>query len=181
MNRQQSWDAPLTGAEMLRVGHVVRWSIVRTARPQTVAEHTTLVMLLSLMIADKINAGVNRGELVLHALFHDIAEVRLGDMPTPTKQALVNLLGSNPLKTLEDRIMPPAVGDQMVKYIVKLADIIEAIQFLDVEGVGSHAAQVKQKMHDLYVQKIAECQRLWPSSPWTEIDELLTLHRCDYE
>jgi 5'-deoxynucleotidase len=171
----------LTAAEMLRVGHVVRWSIVRTSRPQTVAEHTTLVMLLSLMIADKLDASVVRGELLLHALFHDIAEVRLGDMPTPTKAALKARFGFDPIKLMEDEIAPPCTSDRLVRAIVKLADIIEAFQFLDVEGVGSHAFQVKEKMRGLYSQKIVECERDWPNLDWHLIDELLNIHKEDRE
>lgn len=139
--------------EKLRTGHVKRWQIVRVAREQTIAEHMYLVA----MITDHICRGM--GLDVAHiniarewAMIHDIPEVITGDIATPTKEAMRRAVpDSDPVKRIEleldihYKIVYNRVKNKypIIKDIVKIADVIEAINFLNHEGIGKHANEVR--------------------------------------
>ena len=75
--------------EKMRVAHVKRWQIVRTAREQTLAEHLYRVWLLVRELGplvgltpDEVRAAEN------FALLHDLPEIKTGDIATPVKSML---------------------------------------------------------------------------------------------
>jgi 5'-deoxynucleotidase YfbR-like HD superfamily hydrolase len=140
-------------ADQLRASHVKRWHIVQTARQQTLAEHSFNVAAIAGELAVKMQwVGLMHVSRKLHlldwALQHDLIEVKTGDMPTPFKDAIRAVGGEKMLEALEDRVDP----QQMYHYrqykgteeemIVKLADTIEAVYFLQDNGIGYHARQV---------------------------------------
>jgi putative hydrolase of HD superfamily len=55
--------------------------------PECVAAHTAGVAATALVIADRIDAPVDRERLLLMALLHDVGEARVGDTPLVTKTA----------------------------------------------------------------------------------------------
>lgn len=171
---------PLTLYDFLRAGHIKRWHNVNTNREQTVAEHSYMVTLIAVHLAqmmigdEKFNAAV-----VFHALFHDSPEVVLGDTPTPAKRFIRDFTGDAEIfDRMEDKLMPkvPYFGDfnpEASRY-VKVADRIEAVHWIEENGVGRHAEIVKttnwRNLED-YVHKLDEER---PNDGWYEaVNEVL--------
>lgn len=117
----------------LRAGDVTRWHIVATARKQSLAEHQFNVAMIARAIGEEMHLDI--ALITEIALFHDMDEVVIGDIPTPTKERLnkYNIKWPGP-KT--DTHWPEV-------HVVKCADLIEAMWFLENNGIGRHADQVK--------------------------------------
>lgn len=134
--------------EKMRVSHVKRWQIVRTAREQTLAEHLYRVWLLVRefgplvgLTPDEVKAAEN------FALLHDLPEVKTGDIATPVKSMLP------PLDHIEsafshEHLDAMATCTRKSLKLVKLCDLIEAVCFLSVEGMGNHAFEVEVEIYE---------------------------------
>ncbi len=143
----------LTLTEQLRAGHVKRWQIVQTAREQTLAEHSFHVCMLAGELALQakwpgLQDPTQRLELLHWALFHDLIEVKTGDLASPFKDCLRQAGGETVIENAE-RIADEdyyarhqRVKGTPIETIVKIADMIEAAYFLQDNGRGSHAASV---------------------------------------
>lgn len=129
--------------DRLKAGSVKRWNIVETTRQQTLAEHLFNVSMIAGEIAKKIPT-VPVTTVVARALVHDLAEVILGDIPTPTK-ARMREMGFD-FKKLEHSVFPLADADPGVEKIVKIADVMEAWWFIKNHGQGRHASMVERRM-----------------------------------
>jgi 5'-deoxynucleotidase len=158
--------------ELLRASHTKRWTIVNTARTQTIAEHSFNVAMVAEKLAEAIgwDVVINR-ENFLHlqtwALMHDIVEVFTGDLPTPFKRELKNR--GTDIEAVEDELAP-GYGDladmaEGTDYgmIVKLADMLEAIWFLSENGLGVHARKVLQGLYDNMYAMVDEYERDYPN------------------
>lgn len=143
----------LTIAEQMRASHVTRWHIVQTARKQSLAEHLFNVCILSVDLAGRIrwpDLMHHTGKLALMdwALRHDLIEVRTGDIPTPFKKVLKSLHGDDVMHKAEASIdndqsgLARLVAGSEIEAIVKMADMIDAIQFVTDNGVGLHSKAV---------------------------------------
>jgi hypothetical protein len=126
--------------QKLRASHVKRWHIVETTKQQTVAEHSFNVWVFAEAICDIVGSNdVVRQQVIEYALHHDLPEVILGDVPTPSK-LLVNM------ERVEYDIDPKSVPpNTVVRDIVKLADVMDAIVFLAMYGVGKHAELIREE------------------------------------
>ena len=164
----------LTTAEQLRACHVRRWHIVQTSREQTLAEHSYAVAVIAGTVAARIRwAGLmhdsNQLRLVQWALSHDMIEVRTGDMPTPFKRALEQVAGAGVVERAEDVVDRDMAGAYRkirgteVEMIVKLADQIEAIYFLQDNGVGAHARQVLDGLRAILAQMVTQYEAQYPA------------------
>jgi 5'-deoxynucleotidase len=163
----------LTVYEQLRACHVRRWHIVQTSREQTLAEHSFAVAVIagSLAAAMRWNGLLQESgklKLLQWALAHDIIEVRTGDMPTPFKRDLEAIGGKGIVEKAEDRVDAETmaayrqVRGTEVETIVKLADQIEAIFFLQDNGVGAHAKQVLDGLRAILSDMVNEAERQFP-------------------
>lgn len=163
----------LTVYEQLRACHVKRWHIVQTSREQTLAEHSFAVAVIagSLAAAMRWNGLLQESgklKLLQWALAHDIIEVRTGDMPTPFKRDLEAIGGKGIVEKAEDRVDADTmaayrqVRGTEVETIVKLADQIEAIFFLQDNGVGAHAKQVLDGLRAILSDMVNEAERQFP-------------------
>ena len=143
--------------EKLRAAHTKRWQIVNVGRTQSMAEHAFLVQIIAIEVARTIGWSNERSgpfniekefDIMRWALWHDMLEVRTGDLNTPTKIKLKAMVGGDAVDIIEKDIsaeyekIKQSTFDP-TKVIVKLADYIEAVRFLDEEGKGSHAAEVR--------------------------------------
>lgn len=163
----------LTVAEQLRAAHVRRWHIVQVAREQTLAEHLYCVAIISGSLAQRMRwDGLlhysQKIQLLNWALTHDIMEVRTGDTPTPFKRALEKVAGKNIVEAAEAEIDGDALGlyrqirNTPIEMIVKLADLLEAIKFLDENGLGDHAQSVLDGIRKDFSDHVDDAEKKYP-------------------
>lgn len=144
---------PISFYELARTSHIKRWTIINTTNQQNLAEHQYNVTVISLALYKAI-IGVSppTTAFVLSAMFHDSAEIRYGDVPTPAKVFMKKFVGDDELfNGMDSLIMPqiPYAGGVVIKRqeceIIKLADMIEAAWWIKENGVGTHAKVVAEK------------------------------------
>lgn len=146
--------------EKLRSGHVRRWHIVAVAREQTIADHMHRVGVIAEEILQRLGMFSWDNNLTLNvmrwAAIHDRHEFLMGDLPTPTKQAirvqLANSYGEDVFERAAADIDPEAEelrsciasdGEcPLAGHIVKYADLLEAMNYVGIFGCGSHAREV---------------------------------------
>jgi HD superfamily phosphodiesterase len=119
---------------------VKRWTIVRTIRDQSLAEHTFNVTMIARAIARKLN--IDDCRIIKYALDHDLDEILTGDIPTPAK-ARLKISTSYDGKSFKE-------CDSRESSIVAMADIIEAIAFITDNQVGRHAHTVGDYLMDRF-------------------------------
>jgi 5'-deoxynucleotidase len=142
----------LTLTQLMRVGHLKRWHMVRTTREQTLAEHITLVQVISLDVVARL--GIQRAEPTQFlqeqvrrwAYWHDMPEVLTGDISPPFK-----MMADREVRGLMDSLERStdsryaAIMDatcDTAHQIVKFADMLEAMVFLRAEGIGPRAVEI---------------------------------------
>lgn len=131
--------------DILRASGVTRWHIVRTVRPQSLAEHTFDVTMIARAIA-KI-AGYDDAEITKAALLHDLDEVVTGDFPTPTKERARN--AGWELNDLYKSVTGRELSDDE-SIIIHLADKLADLHWLWLHALGPHANQVYENMAEYY-------------------------------
>ena len=77
-------------ALLSRMKYITRWGLMRSARTETLSEHTAeaavIAHVLALVARDICGQTEVRPETVaVAALYHDASEIMTGDMPTPVK------------------------------------------------------------------------------------------------
>lgn len=122
---------------------VKRWTIVRTIRDQSLAEHTFNVTMIARAIAS--NLGIDDTKIIKYALDHDLDEILTGDIPTPAKERL-KISTSYDGKSFKE-------CNSREASIVAMADIIEAIAFITDNQVGRHAHSVGNYLMDRFQQR----------------------------
>lgn len=133
--------APLV--ELFRLGSTYRWQVVHTDKPQSVAEHSHMVAILTTRICQIL--GLKPEQFVMHAIFHDAEEAWIGDIATPAKR----LMDKTKLPT--DRMLGvfaqyynPKM--EIIRKVVKVADDVEALRFLVRYTKTNHGKQVYEKI-----------------------------------
>ncbi len=162
--------------DKMRAGHVKRWQIVRVAREQNIAEHMYRVHLIVAEICDRMKVGDHhKYHAIRWALMHDLPEVITGDIATPTKHAMrLAIPGEDPLRNVElsldseyrELYTNLNKSDPIVLAIVKVADMIEAVDFLVIEAVGPHSVEVLIGIRNNLIAFINECQVKYPGHQW---------------
>lgn len=129
---------------ILRAQDVTRWNIVHTVRKQSLAEHLFNTAALASYICHKMGRLDLVAEAVSYALLHDIDEVITGDIPSPTKaKARSKGVDLNAILATE----PPMEPRPEVVRIVKAADLLDNLWYIENYGHGRHANEVKLRMH----------------------------------
>lgn len=74
---------------LARMKLIKRWSLMRNIQSENIAEHSLQVAMiahaLALISKQQFNADIDERDVVILALYHDIGEVIIGDLPTPVK------------------------------------------------------------------------------------------------
>ncbi len=134
--------------DLLALCHVPRWSIVPHSRAQSVAEHSFRVFVIALELRNRLNYDADLIPNIMYwALIHDGPESRTGDIPASYKRDDDDYDSACPWYRFWHGSM-----DARVKYIVKLADRIEACTYIRRWGVGKHAEHVADA---IYAQLLA--------------------------
>lgn len=135
--------------ELLRSSHISRWGIVQTAMRQNIAEHMYRVWTMVAAWGPEIGlSGEEQATAERYALTHDLPEIRTGDAPTPHKTPELK----KHLATVEAEILPDLCALEAsltprAAELVKFCDTAEAVLFLEVNGLGKHALEVKELLH----------------------------------
>jgi len=135
--------------DIYRLGTLNRWQIVDTSRQQNVAEHMYFVSIITMELCKYLEITQKHDILryVRWALMHDVPEVLTGDLPTPIKK----IIPAGKLKGIEAKSggiyreyisTDRPYDDELLLHIVKIADLIEAREFLIRYGRGDHAGKV---------------------------------------
>ena len=163
--------------DLMRAGHVTRWQIVRTSRNQTLAEHLFNVTMISLELAERLFPDADCSDkyaIMDWALHHDIPEVYLGDISTPVKQRVKESGGADVFNNLERGVSEKwwlakeRVEGHPFKDLVKLADIIDGVLFMQIEGIGTHAETVRKKLDLVYNELVEKAKKRWPEYKWEQ-------------
>ena len=115
--------------DKLLLQEVKRYPISYVNRDQSVAEHSFNVLLLAMYLIEQEGDKDLEAAVMQYAIYHDIDEIETGDIPSPFKRrlrmecpAVIKLLDGEKFVATE------------VRAIVKLADCIEAIYYLNHFG-----------------------------------------------
>lgn len=123
----------------LRLTQVKRYGIFHMNRDQSVAEHSFNVAMIAIELIEDLDDDDLYGAVVVYALFHDMDEVLSGDIPSPFKRKL---------RTECPGVIPVLdgvpVGSDMVRNIVKLADLLEAMYYCREFGGSRSAGEVEE-------------------------------------
>lgn len=151
----------LTLKDTYRATDVNRWQIVKTQRQQSVAEHSFQVALIASRLCDLLDLSEEiRCRVVWYSLVHDLPEVLTGDLSTPLKRML-GTEAMDKLKAFEDTITvagrPIALGQgktpDVIRLVVKVADLIEAVAFLEQNATTGHGRDIIKRILGVVVAK----------------------------
>lgn len=146
-------------AMLFRMKYINRWGLMRNTRWENLSEHSLETAMLAHILAvignRRLGKRYDLEQIVLHALYHDCAEILTGDLPTPVKYdnpalrgsyqelelaACRRLAGLLPADLRED-VAPYLSGaglDQASKKLVKAADRLSAlIKCIEEEKAGN--------------------------------------------
>lgn len=170
---------------------VPRWSIVWTSRLDSVAQHSYFVTLYSNTVADLIEWGGPRADLLQFALVHDLGEVVTGDIVAPVKRRLVSpeaesdfvreKMGKHApgIVRLEDRLRRSERFSE-IRAIVKAADTLDAILFACTEyvqgnmAIGSRLPSCYERLRESWFALPGDMDRL--QRTWLQVDASLVEH-----
>ncbi len=144
-------------AYLSRLKLIKRWSLMRNIVEENVAEHSLQVAIVAHALAvigrKYFNDDIDEREVIMRALYHDVGEVIIGDLPTPVKyfnpeiktsyseienvakQKLLTMLPEQLKDEYQPLFFPPS---DKVQRIVKAADKITAYIKCLEEGVAGN-------------------------------------------
>jgi 5'-deoxynucleotidase YfbR-like HD superfamily hydrolase len=147
----------------LRLTEISRWGIVATSRQQSVGEHSYRVTMIAQALYDYVftvpHNSNDRHLLTSFAMVHDIMEVLSGDLDAVFKLAVksrypdvfANTIGSMATQRLDAGPLATTVASlersvkgTFIEALVKMADFLEALVYLDQYGTHSrHMGNVR--------------------------------------
>lgn len=162
MTRQKMDEVAMRTIDLLGLADVPRWSVIKTLRPQSVAEHSFAVAVLTMELITRLSPynfehPVSLGA-VIWAICHDAPETYTGDIDGllkrehPAVKAALEVAEGEAFPwygRMRDGMLPPLVA------LVKVADTIESIVYLRQWGTGSRANNVRAELRQiLYIQLV---------------------------
>lgn len=145
VKKYESRNHKMTIQDIARSATVTRWHSVNCLRYPSIAEHSYLVAMYARDILKRLNPNATIAERLLlleFCMFHDLPEVLTGDMATPVKRLLESMFedGESPLDIIEEALCPEyrelkkQISGTYLAAVAKLADVLEAVKFIYVEG-----------------------------------------------
>lgn len=143
-----------TLVDLLKLSHVKRWVIIDCLKEQSVADHSFRVQIITLYLIDKLKLSLNRGEVMVDIITHDISEAKSGDIPSTYKKTNQELEPSGSLEYC----------------LLRLADTIEANIFLQRYVLRPHRITRFLDSKILFLQKELA---VFCGTPVGEISEII--------
>jgi len=165
-------------ADVMRLAHVSRWHSVRVAREQTVAEHSYLVTMLALHLAENILPEFRsdmRRELMDWCLRHDMPEVYTGDTSPVLKRLVSERVGEDLIGRIEFESCADyqraegRVRNTPLYVLYKIADTLEGAVFLRDEAIGEYTKSIGQRYRATAIKLFDMANEKWPEYPWLEV------------
>ena len=139
--------------ELYKLDEIVRYNTHPKHKKETVASHSFYTALFTKMICDEIDATLSTKLLAIEiALVHDIPEIIINDITFDAKELMPDIMPI--LELNEGRIIKKLFGemyqhmyqpegkDKLALAIVRLADTLSVLQFLQYEeSMGSKFVQ----------------------------------------
>lgn len=170
--------------DIVRSANVTRWQIVKTLRQQNLAEHQYMVTMISVEIAKRLMGNEFRETDELHlmkyTMMHDAPELAMGDICTPVKQRIKATCGFDVFDEIEQEICEEChtrklkIKGTIFESIAKLADLIDGINFLEIEGHGKHSSMVLDKLKSVLLEHVKSCNDNYGGYPWGEVQHLIS-------
>ncbi len=186
---------------MARLKLINRWSLMRSTRTENLAEHSLEVAMIAHALCTIGNAyfekKLDADRAAVYALYHDVAEIITGDLPTPVKyfsketketyRELENTALHSMLSMLPKEIQPQyrqilffeeSEEDQYFKKLVKAADKISAwIKCVEEETAGNREFMSAKEMaiNSLKAMELPEVEmfmQLFGASYGLDLDSL---------
>lgn len=182
--KQMKFLAEFSIANVANASNVDRWNSVATFGTQSLAAHSWNATLYSRYLALAIAPDMTMEDTLLlndMALIHDLPETKTGDLPTPIKRVIEAYFpkGQSPLDLIEERICPPykylkeRTKGTYLAVIVKLADIMDALHFITVQGQGPVREKIMRERTRAFNRYIQVGINSWPELSWNEASKVL--------
>ena len=163
-------------AMLSRLKYIQRWALMRNTQNENLSDHTVQVAFIAHALAvignKRFNKKYNADRVAVLALYHDVTEILIGDMPTPIKykneiirkaykdveleaaQRLLNMLPED----LKEDFSSALVGDSCdteLMALVKAADKISAlIKCIEEKRVGNLEFRNAEKENVKLIKKL---------------------------
>ncbi|MFA5347071.1 MAG: YfbR-like 5'-deoxynucleotidase [Methanoregula sp.] len=147
------FKAPFGAIPALRASIVPRWSIIKTTRPQSLAEHNYNVSMITKYLCTAMAmVPAMTQEAVMYALTHDYEEIYTGDIPSPAK------------------IKEKREVKKVTEAVVKLADALEAWLFIQHNCADSDEVRmwVQDSLH-ITITNLSDSMTSLPNGTITKI------------
>ena len=120
--------------DILRCQHIHRWTIVNTAKGQSLAEHSFNVAMIARDIA--VEAGMDDLNIIKYALDHDLDEIMTGDIPSPAKARMgMNTMDSGGEDFFyKGKSLSKCSKEEVL--VVTAADLIDSYLFIKYNQIG---------------------------------------------
>lgn len=163
----------------LRLTEISRWGIVATSRQQSVGEHSYRVTMIAQALYDYVftvpHNSNDRHLLTSFAMVHDIMEVLSGDLDAVFKLAVksrypdvfADTIGNMATQRLDAGPLAATVASlersvkgTFIEVIVKMADFLEALIYLDQYGTHSrHMGNVRDTILEHLWARVEQFKR----------------------
>lgn len=141
-------------SDQLALSYVPRWGIVPMLRVQSVADHVFRTINIFTEICERSCLAITALDLLL-VLWHDGPESMSGDIPTPFKKEISDVVTATEHRMCPWYIdpLPDAFSTRQVYDAFRAADLIEQYTWLRAWGHGPLAMRItnliNERIHDL--------------------------------